>query len=222
MRMKELIGWCLSLLALLGLMGCRTANTETGFVKLFDGVSLNGWTLVGGWGPGYGVTNGILYCAKGTGGNFFTLKEYSNFILRLEYRLTPGANNGVGLRAPYEGTPAYSGMEIQILDDTAPQYANLHPGQFNGSIYEVVPAKRGALKPLGEWNFEEITAVGPHIKVVLNGIPVVDANLDEITDPALLKKHPGLRRKSGHIGLLSHLDYVEFRNMGIKELPPGP
>ena len=210
------------LVCLLVATGCGVLHREQGFVKLFDRATLNGWTMVGGWGPGYGITNGILYCAKGTGGNFFTVKEYSNFVLRLNYRLTPGANNGVGIRAPYEGTPAYTGMEIQILDDTAPQYANLHPGQFNGSIYEVVPAKRGALRPVGDWNSEEIVADGPHIKVILNGIVIVDTNLEAVTDPALLEKHPGLRRKSGHIGLLSHLDYVEFRNIQIKELPPMP
>ena len=210
------------LVCLLVATGCGVLHREQGFVKLFDGATLNGWTMVGGWGPGYGITNGILYCAKGTGGNFLTVKEYSNFVLRLNYRLTPGANNGVGIRAPYEGTPAYTGMEIQILDDTAPQYASLRPGQFNGSIYDVVPAKRRALRPLGDWNSEEIVADGPHIKVKLNGISIVDANLDEFSDPDLLKKHPGLRRRSGHIGPLSHLDYVEFRNIRIKELPPTP
>ena len=150
------------------------------------------------------------------------MKEYSNFILRLDYRLTPGANNGVGIRAPREGIPAYMGMEIQILDDNAPQYANLRPGQFNGSIYDVVPAKRGALNPAGEWNSEEIVADGPHIRVVVNGMTVVDANLDDIADPAVLHEHPGLKRKGGHIGLLSHEDYVEFRNIRVKELLLSP
>src|SRR6266550_5884066 len=110
------MGMLLSAGMLAMLVGCGTTRPEPGFASLFDGVSLNEWIIVGGWGPGYGITNHILYCMKGTGGNLFTVKEYSNFVLRLDYRLTPGANNGVGIRAPYEGVPAYTGMEIQILD----------------------------------------------------------------------------------------------------------
>src|SRR5207245_477143 len=122
----------------------------------------------------------------------------------------------------YAGVPAYRGMEIQILDDTAPQYAQLRPGQFNGAIYDVVAAKRGALKPVGEWYSEEIIGEGSKMKLVLNRTTVVNANLDDVTDPAVLHEHPGLKRKGGHIGLLSHEDYVEFRNIRIKQLPERP
>src|SRR5258706_13849141 len=100
------MGMLLSAGMLATLMGCGTTRLEPGFASLFDGATLNGWTLVGGWGPGYGSTNHVLYCMKGTGGNLFTVKEYSNFVLRLDYRLKPGANNGVGIAAPYEGEPA--------------------------------------------------------------------------------------------------------------------
>jgi len=193
--------------------------TEPGFQQLFNGKSLEGWTLVGGKGPGYSVKDGILVCPADGGGNLFTEKEYSNFIFRFEFRLTAGANNGVGIRAPLEGDAAYKGMEIQILDNTAPQYAHLRPGQYQGSIYDVVPAKRGFLKPVGEWNQEEIRAEGRHIRVTLNGTIIVDANLAAITDPEVLKKHPGLARTSGHIGFLGHGTRVEFRNIRVKELP---
>ena len=77
----------------------------------------------------------------------------------------PGGNNGVGLRAPYEGDAAYQGMEIQVLDDPAPQYKDIKPGQHAGSIYGVFPAKQGALKPTGEWNAYEITAQGRHVTI---------------------------------------------------------
>jgi 3-keto-disaccharide hydrolase len=193
-------------------------SAQQGFHKLFDGKSLNGWTLVGGKGPGYVVKKGILVCPADGGGNLFTEKEYSNFIFRFEFQLTPGANNGVGIRAPLEGDAAYKGMEIQILDNTAPQYAHLKAGQYHGSIYLVVPAKRGFLKPVGQWNREEILAEGRHIRVTLNGTPIVDANLDDVTDPAVLEKHPGLARTTGHIGFLGHGTHVEFRNIRVKEL----
>src|SRR6266536_27530 len=155
------------------------AKTESGFVSLFDGKTLDGWTLRGQTGAGYGVTNGVIYCARGGGGNLFTEKDFSDFILRLQFRLEPGGNNGVGIRAPLDGDSAYNGMEIQVLDDKAPKHATIKPWQFNGSIYNVMPAKNGTAK-IGEWNDYEITAKGRKIKVVLNGRTIVDANLNDV------------------------------------------
>ncbi|SRR6266542_3976152 len=196
------------------------AAPEKGFVSLFDGKTLNGWQLVGGKGPGYVVENGILVCPADGGGNLFTDKEFSNFVFRFEFKMTPGANNGVGIRAPLGGDAAYKGMEIQILDHDNERYkGRIKPAQHHGSIYDVVPAKTGFLKPVGEWNQEEITANGRQIKVVLNGHTIVDANLDDVKDPEVLKRHPGLQRTSGHAGFLGHGTRVEFRNIRIKELP---
>ncbi len=201
---------------------CATAQRDTGFVSLFDGQTLNGWQLIGKSGDGYGVKDGVLYCARGGGGNLLTEKEYSDFIFRFEFKLEDGSNNGVGIRAPADGDAAYLGMEIQILDEVAAdrgKWGKLRPAQYHGSIYDVVAARKGALKPVGEWNEQEITAIGRRIKVVLNGQTITDANLNEITDPAIIRKHPGLFRDRGHIGFLGHNDYLEFRNIRIKELP---
>lgn len=195
------------------------ADEEPGFTPLFDGSTLNGWTLVGGRGPGYIAKDGMIVCPKEGGGNLFTEKTFANFIFRFEFKLTAGANNGIGIRAPLAGDAAYQGMEIQILDHDDPQYKGwLKPAQHHGSIYDVVPAKTGFLKPLGEWNNEEIAANGRQITVRLNGTVIVDANLDDVTDPAVLKKHPGLARKDGRIGFLGHGSLVEFRNIRIREL----
>src|SRR5215831_18069412 len=208
----------LCFLTMLLVTGCRTTPHEEGFVSIFDGKSLDGWTLVNQHGAGYGVSNGVMYCAPGGGGNLFTEKEYSDFVLRLDYRLHEGGNNGVGIRAPLSGDAAYLGMEIQMLDDKAPKHATIKPWQFNGSIYNVVPAKNGTPK-IGEWNDYEITAKGRKITVVLNGRTIVDADLNEVHDPATIEKHPGIFRDKGHVGFLGHDDYVEFRNIRIKELP---
>ena len=197
------------------------AQHEPGFTSLFDGKSLDGWTLVGQHGAGYGVTNGVIYCAQGGGGNLFSEREFSDFVLRLEFKLEPGGNNGIGIRAPLAGDAAYSGMEIQVLDDKAPKHATIKPWQFNGSIYNIVPAKNGTAK-IGEWNSYEITALGRHIRVVLNGRTIVDADLNQVHDLETLQKHPGMFRESGHIGFLGHNDYVEFRNIRIKELAGEP
>jgi hypothetical protein len=193
---------------------------EKGFISLFDGKSLQGWKLMRGRGPGYVVENGILVCPAEGGGNLFTEKEYANFVLRFDFKMVDGSNNGVGIRAPLDGDAAYAGMEIQLLDDGNERYAGrLKPGQYNGSIYDVFSAKQCCRKPVGQWNSEEITANGSRITVKLNGTTIVDADLNTVTDPAVLKKHPGLRRTSGHIGFLGHGTRIEFRNIELKELP---
>jgi hypothetical protein len=209
----------LRLTFLIAALSIPAFSAEPGFIDLFDGKSLHGWTRVGDKGSGYLVENGLLVSSPDFHGNLFTEAEYGNFVLRFEFRLTEGANNGIGIRAPLQGDTAYSGMEIQILDHDAPVYrGKLKPAQYHGSIYDLFPAKTGFLKPTGEWNQEEITADGSHIVVKLNGTVIVDANLDTVTDPEVLKKHPGVKRTSGHIGLLAHDSRVEFRNLRVKKL----
>ena len=198
-------------------------QAEAGFTSLFDGKSLAGWTLIGGRGEGYAVKDGVLYCAKGGGGKLLTDKEYSDFVLRFDFRMpAEGSNNGLGIRAPREGDAAYQGIELQILDEKAAlaeKWGKLKETQFHGSVYDVIAAKKGAQKPAGEWNAQEVTVKGRKITVVLNGQTILDADLDSVKDPEVLKKHPGLARTSGHIGFLGHNDFIEFRNIRIKELP---
>lgn len=226
MRLLNLV-FCLMLLHLLAPHSLEAAEAaavgagdavEAGFGSLFNGKDTTGWI---GNTKGYvAQPDGSLACEPDKGhGNLLTEKEYANFILRFEFKLTPGANNGLGIRAPAEGDAAYAGMELQILDDGAEQYKDLQPWQFHGSIYNVVPAKRGHLKPVGEWNSQEVVADGRHIKVTLNGAVIVDANLDDVKDPETLKKHPGLANTKGHIGFLGHGSPLSFRNIRIKELP---
>jgi hypothetical protein len=193
---------------------------EKGFKDLFNGKDLTGWTLIKGRGKGYVVENGVLICPEDGGGNLFTEKEYSDFTLRLEWRLWDGGNNGVGIRAPLEGDAAYAGMEIQVLDEASEKYkkgAGLKPTQMTGSVYDVFAAKSGHVKRDGAWNNYEIQAIGRKVKVTLNGVVVSDVDLDSVKDEAVLKKHPGLARKSGHIGFLGHGTRVEFRNIRIRE-----
>jgi hypothetical protein len=196
------------------------AADEPGFAPLFDGKTLNGWKLVGGRGPGYLAQDGKIVCPADGGGNLFTEKEFANFALRFEFKLTPGANNGIGIRAPYEGDAAYQGMEIQVLDDGDQVYqGKIRPEQYHGSVYDVIPARTGYRKPVGEWNEEEIVADGRRIKVTLNGVIILDANLDIVKEAKVLARHPGLARPSGHIGFLGHGTLVEFRNVRVKVLP---
>jgi len=194
---------------------CQEEANE-GFVSLFDGKSLAGWQ---GDTTGYVVENGVLVCTE-KGRNLFSEKEYSDFILRLEYKLPPGGNNGVFIRTPMEpGTPAYIGMEIQILDDYAAKWGNLKPEQYNGSIYGAVPAKRGFLKQPGEWNSMEIMAKGHQVRITLNGTLIVDADVSQEGPKSIHGSElKGLLRTQGHVGFTGHGDRVEFRNIRIKEL----
>lgn len=193
---------------------------DAGFVPLFNEKDLAGWI---GDTKGYVPEDGKIVCRPG--GNLYTEKEYANFIFRFEFKLTPGANNGLGIRTPAKGDSAYAGMELQILDDTADKYKTLHDYQFHGSIYGIVAAKRGHQKPVGEWNYQEVIADGPKIKITLNGTVIVDADLSQVKQAANmhdLKKHPGLHNEKGHIGFLGHGSVVEFRNIRIKELGASP
>ena len=208
-------------------------KAEEGFTPLFNGKDLTGWVYgrrngrENKSGDGYQIENGVLFSTKEDGGNLYTEKEYGDFVFRFDFKLTENANNGIGIRAPLQGDAAYVGIEIQVLDDGGSQYTKLQPFQYHGSIYGMIPPKRGFQKPVGEWNSEEITAKGRQITVTLNGTTIVDASLDDVKDPAMLKAHAdmskpegsrGIANTKGHIGFLGHGARVEFRNMRIKEL----
>ena len=225
------------LLAVLPIAGMAAPQAQDeGFTSLFNGKDLTGWVYgrrangENKSGKGYQVENGVIFSTKEDGGNLFTEKTYADFVLRFDVKLTENANNGIGIRAPLEGDVAYVGIEIQVLDDGGSMYTSLKPYQYHGSIYGMVPPKRGFQKPIGEWNTEEITAKGRHITVKLNGTVIVDASLDDVKDEEMLKAHRdltkpegsrGIANTTGHIGLLGHGARVEFRNLRIKELPPG-
>ena len=219
--LTSLLALCLLLTGVeANVQSSRATADENGFISLFDGKSLNGWKLVRGYGPGYVVRDGVLVCPADGGGTLYTEKEYANFVFRFEFKTEPGGNNGVGIRAPLEGDAAYAGMEIQILDDQHEKYkGKIKSEQHHGSVYDVIPARTGFLRAAGEWNEEEITANGSRVRVKLNGVIILDADLNIVHEEAVLKKHPGVRRKSGHIGFLGHGSLVEFRNIRIKVLP---
>jgi hypothetical protein len=209
----------LSLLLVICTCTCLRAEEKTdakdeGFTSIFNGKDLEGWQ---GATTGYIVEDGAIQCLKDKGGFLYTNKEYGDFDLKFQFKLTKGANNGIGIRTPKEGDPAYVGMEIQVLDDGADQYKNLAAYQYHGSIYGVVAAKRGFQKPVGEWNTEEIIAKGNQIKIILNGETIVDADISK-ADAETAKKHPGLKREKGYICFCGHGADVWFKDLKIKEL----
>jgi hypothetical protein len=192
---------------------------EVGFEPLFDGSSLFNWT---GNTTDYYPVNGELVVdpKRGGKGNLYTKKQYGDFHMKFDFQLTPGANNGLGIRTPLEGDAAYVGMELQILDNTSPIYAKLQPYQYHGSVYGIIPAKQGFLKPVGEWNEQEVIAEGNRIKVILNGEVITDGDIVQAIKDGTPdhKEHPGLLNKTGHIGFLGHGSPLKFRNIRIKEI----
>ncbi len=179
---------------------------------LFNGKDLAGWK-----GEGYVVEDGAIVCTP-QGRNLMTTEIFANYVLDFEFKLTPGANNGLGIHYPGTGDGAYTGMELQILDSTHPKYKDLKDYQFHGGLYTMAAARQGVLKPVGEWNQERVTVMGPMLKVELNGETILRANLDEMS--AKHPQHQGVKRRSGHIGWLGHGDKVSFKNIRIGELPP--
>ncbi|MFK7909226.1 MAG: DUF1080 domain-containing protein [Akkermansiaceae bacterium] len=179
-------------------------------VSLFNGKDLTGWK-----GVGYEVKDGAVICTP-KGRNLMTEKEYSNYIFEFEFKLPPGGNNGIGVHYPGKGDPAYTGMEVQILDDTHPKYAKLKDYQFHGGLYTLKAPDKKNLKPVGEWNKEKITVNGNKITVELNGMIINEANLDELSKK--FPKHKGVMRRSGHIAFCGHGDPVQYRAMKITEL----
>ncbi len=191
---------------------------DKGFTPLLADSDLSGWM-----GPvkDYELVNGELHVKPGAHGNLLTKDEYDNFVVRLEFKLPPGGNNGLAIRAPKpEDNSAYNGMEIQVLDDSPEHYPDLHDYQVSGSVYGLVPAQRGYLRPVGEWNYQETIVDGEHIVVRVNGFTVNDADVAKARQhPLDGQEHPGAARKSGHFGFCGHNDPVVFRNVRIKPLP---
>jgi hypothetical protein len=187
-----------------------------GFDPIFNGRDFSGWE-----GPtsNYQVVDGVIVCKPGEGGTIFTSEQYDDFVVRCEFKLPPGGNNGLAIRYPGRGDPAYVGMcELQVLDSEDSKYAQLDERQYHGAAYGMVPAARGYLRPTGEWNFQEVTVRGSTVRVELNGYEILNADLAQVKEFMANSPHPGKDRRSGHFGFAGHGDPVEFRNVAIKRL----
>lgn len=184
---------------------------------LFNGKDLSGWTAVDGPMSSWKVEDGLLYCSGGGGGWLSTTDEYANFELELEFRVPEGGNSGVFLRAPHQGNPAFAGMEVQVLDDRAPEYAKLEKYQYCGSLYGIAAPKLRVSKPAGDWQTMNIVCNGRKVRVKLNGTPIVDADLD--AHPNKVATNPGIKRTAGFVGLQNHGTRLDYRNIKLKTLP---
>lgn len=193
----------------------RKLHTTAGFESVFNGKDFTGWA-----GPvkDYQVVDGAILCKPHHGGTIYTEQEYGDFEAMLEFKLPPAGNNGLAIRYPGSGDTAYVGMcELQILDNTAHIYDHLDPRQYCGSVYGVIAAHRGYLRPVGDWNFEYVKVHGHHISVELNGTVITDGDVSKVHEFAGNHKHPGLMRTSGHFGFAGHNDPVMYRAIELKK-----
>jgi len=218
-KMKTIRNLILGLAAVALAASTMTAADNDGFVSIFNGKDFTGWA-----GPveNYEVKDGAIVCKPHKGGTIYTTEEYGDFVVRLEFKIPPGGNNGLAIRYPGTGDTAYVGMcELQVLDDNYEKVkGKIDARQVHGSAYGMVAAKRGFQKPIGEWNSQEVTVKGSTIKVVLNGEVILDTDLSKVDMENVMakKQHPGVTRTSGHFGFAGHSDPVEFRNIFIKKL----
>jgi hypothetical protein len=182
--------------------------TEGAFRPLFAGDSLEGWALVREQPQtAWTVQGGVVTCSGEERGWLRTARTYADFVLRLEFAISPGGNSGVFLRSLLEGRPAYNGMEVQILDD-----AGEPPGvKSTGALYDAVAPAKNPARPAGEWNTLEALCQGDHVRIAINGETVVDVRLGEHES---LKDRP----REGYIGLQNHHSPVRFRNVRVHEL----
>jgi len=194
-------------------------TNQAGFESIFNGRDFGGWT---GAVENYEIVDGAIECIQGKCGTVFTEKEYSDFAVRLEFKLPPGGNNGLAIRYPGDGDPSIAGLELSVLDSEHPKFAKLDPRQYHGSVYGLVPAHRGYLRPAGEWNFQQVTVRGSKLKVELNGFTILDADISQVTESKDGLVPAGAKSKRGHFGFSGHNDPVAFRNISIRELPGEP
>jgi len=202
-------------------------GVANGWTPLFDGPSLAGWEPLGGT-RGFALEDGVLaLLADGDADTLATRDDFTDFELRLEFRLDELANSGVFLRAARDGSnPAFSGCEIQVLDDEHWEAATktvLAPWQHTGSLYGAIASgEPRSVRPLGEWNTFEIRCQGTRIRTRLNGRELYDADTAELA-PA--QGEPFAKRaRTGFIGLQRHADrargraYAWYRNVFVRRL----
>ena len=170
-------------------------------------------------GSGYVVEERRPTCPEDGGGNLLTDEEFADFVFRFEFKLTPGGNNGIGIRAPLRETSHIRGWRSRVLDHDNEKYkGTLKPTQRHGSVYDVFPALPRGAEAVGRVESRRRSPPRSEDQGGAERQDSSDADVSTVTDPEVLKKHPGLHRKSGRIGFLGHKSHVEFRNISIKRL----
>ncbi len=195
--------------------GITPAERQDGFVSIFDGQSLAGWHTIG-----LGQTTGEWIARDGvlthTPGDSWlaTTADYTDFVLRLEYRTGEGTDSGIFMRSPSTGYPSFTGMEIEIKNDPG----GAPSPRSNTSLYGAAAPAKNATRGAGEWNAVEISLVGRKLVAIWNGEKIHDLDLDDPAYAGALRGPLASRAASGHIGFQAHATGapIEFRNIRVK------
>jgi hypothetical protein len=223
--MRHWKAFTLAAAAIFGTAVLAAVAQETDVAKwrsLFDGKTLAGWKATGNP-DGWTVEEGAIVCKARNGGYLYTEEQFENFVLSLEYKVSPRANSGIFLRWSDLRDPVNTGIEVQVFDSHGREPSK----HSDGAIYDIVAPRKSASRPAGEWNSAVITCDNRRIAVSLNGEAVAEIDLDRWTEAG--RNPDGTRNKfryaykemarRGHIGLQDHGAMVWFRNIRIRELP---
>lgn len=201
------------------------AEAQAGWKLLFDGETAEGWRGFRSedFPDGWQVQQGSIVRAAG-GGDIITEEQFTNFELRLEWKISEGGNSGIFFRVDELHDHVWqTGAEMQVLDDE--RHADgKSPFTSAGANYALHRPQISTVLPAGEWNHVRLLVDGDHVEHWLNGVKIVDYTLwgDEWNDLVANSKFSGMpdygRNKSGHIALQDHGDLVWFRNIKIREL----
>lgn len=187
--------------------------------KLYNGKDLSGWHVQNGKLEAWKANGDMISCVEPGGGWLTSDKEYGDFELKIDWKIPPGGNSGLGIRYPGQGDPAHEGIEIQMLDDPAPEYkGKLVDAQYTGGLYYQVAAKAHPSKPAGEWNRYEVRCKGDRVQVKLNGVEIQDCDVSKETMGKGGHKSLAERPRKGFVGMQSHGHQVDFKNIEIREL----
>jgi hypothetical protein len=190
---------------------------ESQFTPLPLTPDLSGWVVQDGKAEAWRIADEVIHCNRGNGGWLRTDREFSDFELRCEVQLAPGANTGIAFRFPDVGSPPATGIEVQLIDDAAEKYASLRDDQHTGSLYYLLPPLAFQSLSAGAWHNVRLLVSGSHLRIDIDGATVNDVDLDQL--PAGEKPHPLRSRPiSGYIGLQSSAGEVQFRRVRIRDL----
>lgn len=217
----RLCGRLLALLLMLG-VGCVSGPKETGFLTIFDGQLFSAWKLGPGAVGAFSLGDGSLVCRSGAEGWMLTERQYGDFILRFDFRADEGGQAGLVMRAPMEGDPRIVGWEMQLGPGPFPEDRGSMGG--HGSLVGVAKAtaaQGGYYRQKSGWNEQEVVVRGRRVRSLLNGREILNVDLNQLPNPEVLLRRPGLVRDRGHVGLVNRGGGVELRNIRIRELASG-
>ena len=185
------------------------ASSSSAPLSLFDGKTLDGWTVEGPPTAFYVRDGAIVVHDSGDYPDWLrTNREFENFDLRGEFFVQGWIDSGIYIHAPLHGRPTWEGIQVKIFHavDEKPVSNSM------GALFPLVAPHKVNVKNKGEWNTFRIRMDWPHLEVWTNDELIQDVQLDQMPE----FRH---RRRRGYIGLASLSYPIRFRNLTLTELP---